>query len=563
MDSRELAALLCRAVNHYAGWADDDELSCTVDDYQQMRDALLAIMKKVVHDSEVYTLAVEALPPARPRSPRTDEAKCSECGKVLTVPLEDRPFVCGDCFRAPRSANAISRLPERMHGRLERMAADLRYQVQMSIAAGDEDRAAEINLEASLVERCANELAAILREEQGSERASAHSHETCEGGHVEGVPCDWCLATGSRIATSTIVGWLRDQGQRFQGEGPLAQGARLLWLDTAVRIECGEHVATGEKRPATPAAHSQEAKAWPCAQCKTLQGLGDGWLCTRCAWNPRSDKAEPDYSWIKVRRYVDDPTKTWEERYRTLERHHEAETKFLISEMEKRRSTQLTSDVWTKLEQLGRDVLALGERVKATQPTPFDFRAKAQELAAIFLALVHAHAHATDLAHAQRSETTIFSREGPTRQSSGVDVDEVCAWLEGLERIRVQVERTTSDPEERSVMGARAGIDEGVAADIRNRWGARVEETSTSSARTRRERIKTRIRGWSFPSSVMAVVSLFAAEPHGASDARAAILELKEEGFLYQTDEGILELKEKGFLYQTDEGTLFRNGRTT
>ena len=74
----------------------------------------------------------------------------------------------------PRPAKAISRLPERMHGRLERMAADLRYQAQMSIAGGDEDRAAEISLEASLVERCANELVAMLREEQGSETAKPH-----------------------------------------------------------------------------------------------------------------------------------------------------------------------------------------------------------------------------------------------------------------------------------------------------------------------------------------------------------------------------------------------------
>lgn len=49
----------------------------------------------------------------------------------------------------------------------------------------------------------------------------------------------------------------------------------------------------------------------------------------------RADKA---FSWIKVRRYVDDPTRSWEERYRALEKHHELETKFLIAEVEKHRS---------------------------------------------------------------------------------------------------------------------------------------------------------------------------------------------------------------------------------
>ena len=41
--------------------------------------------------------------------------------------------------------------------------------------------------------------------------------------------------------------------------------------------------------------------------------------------------AEPaDYRWIKVKKYADDPSKSWEERYRALEKHHEAESKFLI-----------------------------------------------------------------------------------------------------------------------------------------------------------------------------------------------------------------------------------------
>lgn len=39
---------------------------------------------------------------------------------------------------------------------------------------------------------------------------------------------------------------------------------------------------------------------------------------------------EGNYSWIKVKRYVDDPSLTWEERYRKLEEHHQKETEFLI-----------------------------------------------------------------------------------------------------------------------------------------------------------------------------------------------------------------------------------------
>jgi hypothetical protein len=39
------------------------------------------------------------------------------------------------------------------------------------------------------------------------------------------------------------------------------------------------------------------------------------------------------YGWIKVRRHTDDPSLSWEERYRRLERHHEAETTFLINKV--------------------------------------------------------------------------------------------------------------------------------------------------------------------------------------------------------------------------------------
>jgi hypothetical protein len=39
------------------------------------------------------------------------------------------------------------------------------------------------------------------------------------------------------------------------------------------------------------------------------------------------------YKWIKVKRYKDDQTKSWEERYRELEKHHLEETTFLIAKI--------------------------------------------------------------------------------------------------------------------------------------------------------------------------------------------------------------------------------------
>jgi hypothetical protein len=38
-------------------------------------------------------------------------------------------------------------------------------------------------------------------------------------------------------------------------------------------------------------------------------------------------------SWIKVAQYRDDPSKSWEERFRELEKHHVAETEFLIKKI--------------------------------------------------------------------------------------------------------------------------------------------------------------------------------------------------------------------------------------
>jgi hypothetical protein len=39
------------------------------------------------------------------------------------------------------------------------------------------------------------------------------------------------------------------------------------------------------------------------------------------------------YGWIKVPKYRLDETKTWEERYADLERHHVQETTFLIDKV--------------------------------------------------------------------------------------------------------------------------------------------------------------------------------------------------------------------------------------
>ena len=39
------------------------------------------------------------------------------------------------------------------------------------------------------------------------------------------------------------------------------------------------------------------------------------------------------YKWIKVKRYVDDESLSWEERYKRLEKHHLEETNFLIDKL--------------------------------------------------------------------------------------------------------------------------------------------------------------------------------------------------------------------------------------
>ena len=41
------------------------------------------------------------------------------------------------------------------------------------------------------------------------------------------------------------------------------------------------------------------------------------------------------YKWIKVKKYVMDEEKSWQERYVELEKHHIEETSFLIEEVRK------------------------------------------------------------------------------------------------------------------------------------------------------------------------------------------------------------------------------------
>ena len=39
------------------------------------------------------------------------------------------------------------------------------------------------------------------------------------------------------------------------------------------------------------------------------------------------------YKWIKVKKYIDDESLTWQERYKALEKHHIEETNFLINKV--------------------------------------------------------------------------------------------------------------------------------------------------------------------------------------------------------------------------------------
>lgn len=47
--------------------------------------------------------------------------------------------------------------------------------------------------------------------------------------------------------------------------------------------------------------------------------------------NNEKEEILNSYKWIKVKKFVDDETKSWEERFKALEKHHLEETNFLIN----------------------------------------------------------------------------------------------------------------------------------------------------------------------------------------------------------------------------------------
>lgn len=54
----------------------------------------------------------------------------------------------------------------------------------------------------------------------------------------------------------------------------------------------------------------------------------------------RNFKRINQHSWIKIPKFLDDSSKTWEERYRALESHYEKETTFLIKEIERLKANE-------------------------------------------------------------------------------------------------------------------------------------------------------------------------------------------------------------------------------
>lgn len=55
------------------------------------------------------------------------------------------------------------------------------------------------------------------------------------------------------------------------------------------------------------------------------------------------------YGWIKVPAFIDDTSKSWEERFRALEVHHKTETEFLIAEVRKLAPTYTKPPVETNV----------------------------------------------------------------------------------------------------------------------------------------------------------------------------------------------------------------------
>lgn len=61
MATEDDANLVAQAVNNFHTWADEGELRCIKNEKIAMREALIKIMKKTEHDSEIYVIAAEAV----------------------------------------------------------------------------------------------------------------------------------------------------------------------------------------------------------------------------------------------------------------------------------------------------------------------------------------------------------------------------------------------------------------------------------------------------------------------------------------------------------------------
>ena len=79
-------------------------------------------------------------------------------------------------------------------------------------------------------------------------------------------------------------------------------------------------------------------------ECEVLAEYKDKlWLvATDGSWGPGTVKKSAvletnPLKWVKVKKYVDDPDLSWEERYKRLEAHHTEETTFLIAECDRLR----------------------------------------------------------------------------------------------------------------------------------------------------------------------------------------------------------------------------------
>lgn len=49
--------------------------------------------------------------------------------------------------------------------------------------------------------------------------------------------------------------------------------------------------------------------------------------------NEEREEILKTYKWIKVKKFVDNESLTWEERFKALEEHHIEETRFLINKI--------------------------------------------------------------------------------------------------------------------------------------------------------------------------------------------------------------------------------------